>query len=180
MSAASAVLGLCKLLLTAVAMGSLGVFLLAAVVWGRTPPTDGEDTFAGPRPDSAPPRTSPTARKVPDPAAVIEFGPGGELKRSRVGYRSDMRAFTSSERKFDEARGFGADLVASSRDPGAVWQIAGRFDLLIGTVLVGFDRHNSAPQTEHYLMNRINKAFARLESGQPLHCVAPDATFGPA
>ena len=48
----------------------------------------------------------------------------------------EVTAFTSSESKFDEARGFGAHQVVSSRDEGALQKLAGTFDLLIVTVNV--------------------------------------------
>jgi alcohol/geraniol dehydrogenase (NADP+) len=51
----------------------------------------------------------------------------------------DVTAFSSSERKFDEARGFGADHVVSSRDSDAIKKLAGTLDLLIVTVNVPLD-----------------------------------------
>lgn len=54
-------------------------------------------------------------------------------------YGCDVTAFTSSESKFDEARGFGAHHVVSSRDPAAIKKLAGTFDLLIVTVNVPLD-----------------------------------------
>ena len=54
-------------------------------------------------------------------------------------YGCDVTAFTSSESKFDEARGFGAQHVVSSRDPAAIQKLAGTFDLLIVTVNVTLD-----------------------------------------
>jgi uncharacterized zinc-type alcohol dehydrogenase-like protein len=51
----------------------------------------------------------------------------------------DVTAFTSSERKFDEARAFGAHHVVSSRDPDAIKKQAGTLDLLISTVNVPLD-----------------------------------------
>jgi uncharacterized zinc-type alcohol dehydrogenase-like protein len=54
-------------------------------------------------------------------------------------YGCDVTAFTSSENKFDEARGFGAHHVVSSRDSGAIKKLAGTFDLLIVTVNVPLD-----------------------------------------
>jgi len=50
-----------------------------------------------------------------------------------------VTAFTSSESKFDEARGFGAHHVVSSRDSAAINKLAGSFDLLISTVNVPLD-----------------------------------------
>lgn len=54
-------------------------------------------------------------------------------------YGCDVTAFTSSESKFDEARGFGAHHVVSSRDSAALKKLAGTFDLLIVTVNVPLD-----------------------------------------
>jgi uncharacterized zinc-type alcohol dehydrogenase-like protein len=50
-----------------------------------------------------------------------------------------VTAFTSSPAKFDEARGFGAHHVVSSRDPSAIAKLAGTLDLLIVTVNVSLD-----------------------------------------
>jgi alcohol/geraniol dehydrogenase (NADP+) len=54
-------------------------------------------------------------------------------------YGCDVTAFTSSEGKFDEARGFGAHHVLSSRDSSAIGKLAGTIDLLIITVNVALD-----------------------------------------
>jgi len=54
-------------------------------------------------------------------------------------YGCDVTAFTSSESKFEEARGFGAHHVISSRDSAAIKKLAGVFDLLIVTVNVSLD-----------------------------------------
>ncbi len=54
-------------------------------------------------------------------------------------YGCEVTAFTSSESKFDEARGFGAHHVVSSRDSEAIKKLAGKFDLLIVTVNVPLD-----------------------------------------
>ena len=54
-------------------------------------------------------------------------------------YGCDVTAFTSSESKFDEARGFGAHHVVSSRDSDAIGKLAGTLDLLIVTVNVPLD-----------------------------------------
>ncbi|MGD9636838.1 MAG: NAD(P)-dependent alcohol dehydrogenase, partial [Pirellulales bacterium] len=51
----------------------------------------------------------------------------------------EVTAFTSSERKFDEARHFGADHVVSSRDAAAVKKLAGQLDLVLSTVNVKLD-----------------------------------------
>lgn len=54
-------------------------------------------------------------------------------------YGCEVTAFTSSEKKFDEARGFGAHHVASTRDAAGVKALAGKLDLLIVTVNVPLD-----------------------------------------
>ncbi|MFO1020465.1 MAG: NAD(P)-dependent alcohol dehydrogenase [Planctomycetales bacterium] len=54
-------------------------------------------------------------------------------------YGCDVTAFTSSESKFDEALGFGANHVVSSRDSNAIKKLARTFDLLIVTVNVPLD-----------------------------------------
>jgi len=54
-------------------------------------------------------------------------------------YGCEVTAFTSSEGKFDEARGFGAHHVVSSRDSGAIKKLAGTLDLLIMTANVALD-----------------------------------------
>lgn len=51
-------------------------------------------------------------------------------------YGCEVTAFTSSESKFDEARGFGAHRVVSSRDIQSLQNLAGTFDLLIVTANV--------------------------------------------
>jgi uncharacterized zinc-type alcohol dehydrogenase-like protein len=45
----------------------------------------------------------------------------------------------SVERKFEEAKGFGANHVVSSRDSAAIGKLGGSFDLLISTVNVKLD-----------------------------------------
>jgi uncharacterized zinc-type alcohol dehydrogenase-like protein len=54
-------------------------------------------------------------------------------------YGCDVTAFTSNESKFDEARGFGAHHVVSSKDSAAIKTLGGSFDLLISTVNVRLD-----------------------------------------
>src|SRR4029078_7630263 len=46
-------------------------------------------------------------------------------------YGCDVTAFTSSESKFDEARGFGAHHVVSSRDSAAIKKLGGCVHLFI-------------------------------------------------
>lgn len=54
-------------------------------------------------------------------------------------YGCEVTAFTSSPSKFDEARGFGAHQVVSSRDAAAIAKLAGSFDLLLVTANVPLD-----------------------------------------
>ena len=54
-------------------------------------------------------------------------------------YGCDVTAFTSSQSKFEEARGFGAKHVVSSRDSAAIKNLAATMDLLIVTVNVPLD-----------------------------------------
>jgi alcohol/geraniol dehydrogenase (NADP+) len=51
----------------------------------------------------------------------------------------DVTAFTSSESKFEEAKGFGANHAVSTKDSAAIRKLGGRFDLLISTVNVKLD-----------------------------------------
>lgn len=54
-------------------------------------------------------------------------------------YGCEVTAFTSSESKFEEAKGFGAHQVVSSRDSSAIQKLAGKLDMLIVTVNVPLD-----------------------------------------
>jgi uncharacterized zinc-type alcohol dehydrogenase-like protein len=71
---------------------------------------------------------------------IIGIGGLGHMAvKFAAAYGCDVTAFTSSESKFDEARGFGAQHVVSSRDSAAIKKLAGSFDLLISTVNVSLD-----------------------------------------
>ena len=71
---------------------------------------------------------------------VIGIGGLGHLAvKFAAAYGCEVTAFTSSENKFDEARGFGAHHVVSSKDPAALAKLAGGFDLLVSTVNVKLD-----------------------------------------
>jgi uncharacterized zinc-type alcohol dehydrogenase-like protein len=50
-----------------------------------------------------------------------------------------VTAVTSSESKFDEAKGFGANHAVSTKDSAAIKKLSGSFDLLISTVNVKLD-----------------------------------------
>jgi alcohol/geraniol dehydrogenase (NADP+) len=71
---------------------------------------------------------------------IIGIGGLGHMAvKFAAAYGCDVTAFTSSESKFDEAKGFGANHVVSSRDSEAVKKLAGSFDFLISTVNVPLD-----------------------------------------
>jgi uncharacterized zinc-type alcohol dehydrogenase-like protein len=50
-----------------------------------------------------------------------------------------VTAFTSSDSKFDEAKGFGAHHALTTKDSAAIKKLTGSFDLLISTVNVKLD-----------------------------------------
>jgi uncharacterized zinc-type alcohol dehydrogenase-like protein len=78
--------------------------------------------------------------KPTDRVGIIGIGGLGHMAvKFAHAYGCDVTAFTSSESKFDEAKGFGAQHVVSSRDSGAIKKLAGSFDLLISTVDVKLD-----------------------------------------
>jgi alcohol/geraniol dehydrogenase (NADP+) len=71
---------------------------------------------------------------------VVGIGGLGHMGvKFAAAYGCDVTAFTSSEHKFDEARGFGAHHVVSSRDGAAIRGLASSLDLLIVTVNVPLD-----------------------------------------
>jgi uncharacterized zinc-type alcohol dehydrogenase-like protein len=75
-----------------------------------------------------------------DRVGIIGIGGLGHMAvKFAAAYGCDVTAFTSSERKFDEAKGFGAHHVVSSKDSAAIQKLAGSFDLLISTVNVKLD-----------------------------------------
>lgn len=78
--------------------------------------------------------------KPTDRVGIIGIGGLGHMAvKFAAAYGCDVTAFTSSERKFDEAKGFGANHVVSSKDSAAIKKLAGSFDLLISTVNVPLD-----------------------------------------
>ena len=78
---------------------------------------------------------TPTSR-----VGIVGIGGLGHMAvKFAAAYGCEVTAFTSSESKFDEARGFGAHHVVSSRDPGAIKGLSGTLDLLIVTVNVPLD-----------------------------------------
>jgi uncharacterized zinc-type alcohol dehydrogenase-like protein len=71
---------------------------------------------------------------------IVGIGGLGHMAvKFAAAYGCDVTAFTSSEGKFDEARGFGAHHVVSSRDTATIKKLAGTFDLLIVTVNAPLD-----------------------------------------
>ncbi len=78
--------------------------------------------------------------KPTDRVGVVGIGGLGHMAvKFAAAYGCEVTAFTSSESKFEEARGFGAHKVVSSRDSGAIQKLAGSIDLLISTVNVKMD-----------------------------------------
>ena len=78
---------------------------------------------------------TPTSR-----VGVVGIGGLGHMGvKFAAAFGCDVTAFTSSESKFEEARGFGANHVVSSRDSAAIKGLDGSFDLLIVTVNVSLD-----------------------------------------
>jgi alcohol/geraniol dehydrogenase (NADP+) len=81
-----------------------------------------------------------THAKPTDRVGILGIGGLGHMAvKFAAAYGCDVTAFTSSESKFDEAKGFGANHVVSSRDSAAIKKLAGSFDLLISTVNVKLD-----------------------------------------
>jgi alcohol/geraniol dehydrogenase (NADP+) len=78
--------------------------------------------------------------KPTDRVGIIGIGGLGHMAvKFAAAYGCDVTAFTSSERKFDEAKTFGANHVISSNDSSGIKKLAGSFDLLISTVNVPLD-----------------------------------------
>jgi alcohol/geraniol dehydrogenase (NADP+) len=78
--------------------------------------------------------------KPTDRVGIIGIGGLGHMAvKFAAAYGCDVTAFTASESKFEEAKGFGAHHVVSTRDSAAIGKLAGRFDLLISTVNVKLD-----------------------------------------
>src|SRR6266849_6742603 len=78
--------------------------------------------------------------KPTDRVGIIGIGGLGHMAvKFAAAYGCDVTAFTSSESKFDEAKGFGANHVVSSKDSAAIRKLGGSFDFLISTVNVKLD-----------------------------------------
>lgn len=77
----------------------------------------------------------PTAR-----VGIIGIGGLGHMAvKFATAYGCEVTAFTSSERTFDEAKGFGATHAVSTKDTAGMKKLGGNFDLLISTVNVPLD-----------------------------------------
>jgi len=75
-----------------------------------------------------------------DRVGIIGIGGLGHMAvKFAAAYGCDVTAFTSSESKFEEAKGFGAQHVVLSKDPAAIKKLGGSFDLLISTVNATLD-----------------------------------------
>ena len=78
--------------------------------------------------------------KPTDRVGILGIGGLGHMAvKFAAAYGCDVTAFTSSASKFDEAQGFGANHVVSSKDSAAIRKLGGSFDLLISTVNVKLD-----------------------------------------
>ncbi|MGE5193786.1 MAG: NADPH-dependent aldehyde reductase Ahr [Deltaproteobacteria bacterium] len=75
-----------------------------------------------------------------DRVGIIGVGGLGHMAvKFASAYGCDVTAFTSSDSKFNEAKGFGAHHVVSSKNSAAIKKLSGSFDLLISTVNVKLD-----------------------------------------
>ncbi|MBV8455295.1 MAG: NAD(P)-dependent alcohol dehydrogenase, partial [Acetobacteraceae bacterium] len=85
---------------------------------------------------------APLARyaKPTDRVGIIGIGGLGHMAvKFAAAYGCDVTAFTASEGKFEEAKGFGANHVITTKDSAAIRRLGGNFDLLISTVNVKLD-----------------------------------------
>jgi alcohol/geraniol dehydrogenase (NADP+) len=130
--------------------------------------------------------------KPTDRVGIIGIGGLGHLAvKFAAAYGCEVTAFTSTESKFAEAKGFGADHVLSSKDSTAIKKLAGSFDLLISTVNVKLDWDamigTLAPNGRLHFVGAVTEpvpvsAFAlilqqRSVSGSPLASPASIATM---
>lgn len=78
--------------------------------------------------------------KPSDRVGIIGIGGLGHMAiKFAAAYGCDVTAFTSSERKFDEARSLGANQAYSSNDSETLGRLGGSFELLISTVNANLD-----------------------------------------
>jgi len=75
-----------------------------------------------------------------DRVGILGIGGLGHMAvKFAAAYGCEVTAFTSSESKFEEARGFGAHHVVGSQDRASLRKLAGTFDLLLSTVNATLD-----------------------------------------
>jgi uncharacterized zinc-type alcohol dehydrogenase-like protein len=78
--------------------------------------------------------------KPTDRVGIIGIGGLGHMGvKFAAASDCEVTAFASSESKFDEAKGFGAHHVFTTKGSAAIKKLAGSFDLLISTVNVKLD-----------------------------------------
>lgn len=78
--------------------------------------------------------------KPTDRVGILGIGGLGHMAvKFAHAYGCEVTAFTSSESKFDEAKGFGAHHALTTKDSAAIKKLGGSFDLLISTVNVKLD-----------------------------------------
>ena len=78
--------------------------------------------------------------KPTDRVGIVGIGGLGHMAvKFAAAYGCDVTAFTSTESKFEEAKGFGANHVVLSTDSAAIRKLGGSFDLLISTVNAKLD-----------------------------------------
>jgi uncharacterized zinc-type alcohol dehydrogenase-like protein len=78
--------------------------------------------------------------KPTDRVGIIGIGGLGHMAvKFAAAYGCDVTAFTSRASQFDEAKGFGANHVLTTKDSAAIKRLGGSFDLLISTVNVKLD-----------------------------------------
>lgn len=71
---------------------------------------------------------------------IIGIGGLGHMAvKFAAAYGCDVTAFTANENKFEEAKGFGANHVLTTKDATGIKKLGGNFDLLISTVNVKLD-----------------------------------------
>jgi len=75
-----------------------------------------------------------------DRVGIIGIGGLGHMAvKFAAAYGCDVTAFTASESKFEEAKGFGANHAVSTKNSAGIKRLGGTFDLLISTVNVKLD-----------------------------------------
>ena len=113
--------------------------------------------------------------KPTDRVGIIGIGGLGHMAvKFAAAYGCDVTAFTSSESKFEEAKGFGANHVVSSKDSAAIKKLGGRFDLLISTVnaKLDWDALIGTLRAQRPLAPRRRRDRAHPGRGVVAHCAA--------